>query len=497
MKQCEIIAITSGKGGVGKTTLAIGLAQIISTSGSPVLLIDLDFLNRGLSELIGDHGECLPNKKFTEFNDDRLHILNEFSKIQKISDNIYCLIAPQIDITGIHQLENVSPEEIFEAISAIINKSILDCNARVAIIDCHGSADSISRTAVAIAKNILIVCIPELITFFGTRQLINSFTSVQEIEKSNERKFHLIFNRVGQGFTTTLLTHWSRKYLGETFKNNPPIAVIPADDTISIASLDELLPTKQAMYSSAVEKIRILTATLFKSHSTDLLSPETKFVNKFFKFIYTPRSVPFSGFLNALIPMRTLMMTTGIIVAAALLNIAFPILTTLIQHYIDIRIEDVVATVGATYSIFLALAFWGVLAYVTNSLLECDSELSGILSTGLRSKKLFRIIFCILVIIIGTVFLTLLTFEDGAAENDLLHLAPLLGGIMPKEAYIALMKWLFLAFSTITWSARFYLLLFSLVFILRSIRTILFRPKSPEMAIRLFLIIILAWLLNQ
>ena len=41
-KKAQIISITGGKGGVGKTSIAIKMSQLLANSKSKVLLIDMD-----------------------------------------------------------------------------------------------------------------------------------------------------------------------------------------------------------------------------------------------------------------------------------------------------------------------------------------------------------------------------------------------------------------------------------------------------------------------
>lgn len=43
IKKCKTIAVSSGKGGVGKTSVAIKLAKLLETQGERVLLIDCDY----------------------------------------------------------------------------------------------------------------------------------------------------------------------------------------------------------------------------------------------------------------------------------------------------------------------------------------------------------------------------------------------------------------------------------------------------------------------
>ena len=49
----RLLAVTSGKGGVGKSSVAVNLAEALSDLGNKVLLIDLDAGMRCLDLLLG------------------------------------------------------------------------------------------------------------------------------------------------------------------------------------------------------------------------------------------------------------------------------------------------------------------------------------------------------------------------------------------------------------------------------------------------------------
>jgi ATP-binding protein involved in chromosome partitioning len=49
----RVIAVTSGKGGVGKTTVAVGLAQALSQAGYDVGLLDGDLYGPDVPRFLG------------------------------------------------------------------------------------------------------------------------------------------------------------------------------------------------------------------------------------------------------------------------------------------------------------------------------------------------------------------------------------------------------------------------------------------------------------
>ena len=55
----KVISVASSKGGIGKSTVAIGVSRALAQSGHKVLLADLDFGNACLDLLLGVEDDVL------------------------------------------------------------------------------------------------------------------------------------------------------------------------------------------------------------------------------------------------------------------------------------------------------------------------------------------------------------------------------------------------------------------------------------------------------
>ena len=76
-KNGKVISISSVKGGVGKTTMAINLAGIYYSMGMKVLIIDADFFSGGVSVWLDIRNKkdiymminSIANNMYTDFSD--------------------------------------------------------------------------------------------------------------------------------------------------------------------------------------------------------------------------------------------------------------------------------------------------------------------------------------------------------------------------------------------------------------------------------------------
>ena len=144
----EAIVITSGKGGVGKTTTTANLGAALANMGHRVVLVDADIGLRNLDVVMG-----LENRIVYDLVD----VVEGFAKLKpalikdKRFDNLYLLPAAQT-----RDKNAVSPEQMRQLVADL--KEEFDW----VIIDCPAGIEQGFRNAVAGADRAVVVATPEV-----------------------------------------------------------------------------------------------------------------------------------------------------------------------------------------------------------------------------------------------------------------------------------------------------------------------------------------------
>jgi len=143
----RVITVTSGKGGVGKTSVSVNLAINLSRMGKKVVVLDADFGLANIEIMLGIRPEY--------------NLSDLMFRGKKISDII--TYGPE-DIgfisggSGIHEMANLTREQVFQLVQKM---GELDEMADVIIVDTGaGIADSVLEFAAA-SSEILLVATPE------------------------------------------------------------------------------------------------------------------------------------------------------------------------------------------------------------------------------------------------------------------------------------------------------------------------------------------------
>jgi len=172
----RIIVITSGKGGVGKTTITANLGMAIAKLGRRVALVDADFGLRNLDLLLGLENRVVYTAVEVLANQCRLEQALVKDKRQ---EGLVLLPAAQS-----RTKEAVSPEQMKQLLK------ILAKSYDYIIVDSPAGIETGFRNAIAAAEEALIVTTPEIASVRDADRVIGL------LEAHSIKRIHLIVNRL-------------------------------------------------------------------------------------------------------------------------------------------------------------------------------------------------------------------------------------------------------------------------------------------------------------
>lgn len=172
----RIIVITSGKGGVGKTTVTANLGMAIARCGRKIALVDADFGLRNLDLLLGLENRVVYTALDVLAGQCRLEQALVKDKRQ---EGVVLLPAAQSRMQ-----EAVNPAQMKKLISVLADKF------DYVIIDSPAGIESGFQNAIAAAKEALIVTTPEIAAVRDADRVVGL------LEAQGIKKTHLIVNRL-------------------------------------------------------------------------------------------------------------------------------------------------------------------------------------------------------------------------------------------------------------------------------------------------------------
>jgi septum site-determining protein MinD len=172
----EIIVITSGKGGVGKTTTTANLGVGLAIRGKKVVLIDTDTGLRNLDLLLGLENRIMYD--LIDVTEGRVPYKKALVRHKK-HDSLYLLPTSQIkDKTALNPAQLVALcEELRQQFDYIL-------------IDCPAGIEQGFKTAIAAADCAIVVTMPEISAVRDADKIIG------ELGRADKENIKLIVNRI-------------------------------------------------------------------------------------------------------------------------------------------------------------------------------------------------------------------------------------------------------------------------------------------------------------
>ncbi|WP_301108350.1 septum site-determining protein MinD [Sporosarcina sp.] len=174
----EAIVVTSGKGGVGKTTTSANLGTALALQGKKICLIDTDIGLRNLDVILGLENRIIYD--LVDVVEGRCKIQQALVKDKRFDDRLFLLPAAQTT-----DKNAVNPEQMKKLIGE------LKMDYDYILIDCPAGIEQGYKNAIAGADRAIVVTTPEISAVRDADRIIGLLESEEGIEPPK-----LIINRI-------------------------------------------------------------------------------------------------------------------------------------------------------------------------------------------------------------------------------------------------------------------------------------------------------------
>lgn len=173
---CEVIVITSGKGGVGKTTTTANVGTGLAMLNKKVVMIDTDIGLRNLDVVLGLENRIVYT--LVDVVEGRCRIKQALIKHKKYPE--LCLLPS----AQTRDKESVSPEQMKELVEEL--KKDFD----FILLDCPAGIEQGFKNAIAGADRALVVTTPEVSAIRDADRIVGL------LEANEMKKIDLLINRI-------------------------------------------------------------------------------------------------------------------------------------------------------------------------------------------------------------------------------------------------------------------------------------------------------------
>jgi cellulose biosynthesis protein BcsQ len=267
----KILAVMSGKGGVGKSTISLNIARQLTIAKKRVLLVDFDIHNKGISGLFLDlvrpesTNVNVIVSESRRFSLDSVDDLVRRANVVSVTADGLMLFIPALFPKEAFEWKNFSSPnglmvDFFRTYFAETAKK-LDVN--VVLIDCYGGVDSLTVAAAGIADDVIIINEPDLITFTGTLLLYDYFKHIYPDE--GQIRVHFVINRITLKHSFHFLSSEYRKHLAPLTPEKSMLAYFPFDQHVMDTFGEHPFYSELMPSGIFTKKIRLLIERLWSA----------------------------------------------------------------------------------------------------------------------------------------------------------------------------------------------------------------------------------------
>ncbi|MCR5585807.1 MAG: MinD/ParA family protein [Lachnospiraceae bacterium] len=265
----RVITVTSGKGGVGKSSISLNLAICISRMGKRVVLLDADFGLANIEVMLGVRPKANLADLMFRGKDLKDIIMDGPEGIKFISGG-----------SGIQELARMNREQCIYLTKKLVE---LDELADVIIIDTGaGISDSVLEF-VASSNEVLLIATPEPTSITDAYALLKALNRKSEFSKSSTT-IKMIANRVRNEDEGRNVLYENMKNVVDRFLNISLefLGSIPQDDQVSKAVMKQTPVTMCAPNSGASRAIEDMAKELLSDGEESETAPEERGITLLF-----------------------------------------------------------------------------------------------------------------------------------------------------------------------------------------------------------------------
>ena len=247
-KMSRVITVTSGKGGVGKTSVSVNLAISLARLGKKVVILDADFGLANIEIMLGIRPQY--NLADLMFRGKGMRDIITYGP-----ENIGFISGG----SGINEMANLNKTQIVDLIQKMAE---LDQLADIVIVDTGAGIGNSVLEFVAASEEVLLVATPEPTSITDAYALLKSLNRNSSYQKT-QTVVELIANQI-RGTSDAAELHEKLGIVVNKFLNIDIdfLGAIPYDDNMSKAILRQVPVVLSAPESKAAKSIMEIAAKL-------------------------------------------------------------------------------------------------------------------------------------------------------------------------------------------------------------------------------------------